>query len=191
MYDNEICDKCNNTCKSDDSCAAIDELLKLYKNLRIEEKITLIRELRKQLYLIDCEVSNELEELGNKVINAMPELNFIRDYEIKIGYVISYETKRDKGRLVNANCRKVHGAFSAYLPFDFVVTFYEPNMYYMTDNQKKILMMHELKHIGIGLKGFKIENHDVEDFKDILIKYGFEWNGFSQDVPDILINQDK
>jgi len=56
----------------------------------------------------------------------------------------------------------------------------------MTENQKKILMLHELRHIGIGEKGFRIENHDVEDFRDILERFGIEWNGFDQEVPDIL-----
>ena len=47
-------------------------------------------------------------------------------------------------------------------------------------------MLHELKHIGIGEKGLKIENHDVEDFKDILYRYGLDWNGLDKDISDIL-----
>ena len=116
----------------------------------------------------------------------MPELSIIRDYDAKIGYVRSYETKKDKGRSINADCRKINGTFTAYLPFDFIVTFYEPNIYHMSENQKKILMLHELRHIGIGERGFRIENHDVEDFRNILDRFGIEWNGFDQEVPDIL-----
>ena len=37
-------------------------------------------------------------------------------------------------------------------------------------------MYHELKHIGMGPKGLKIEPHDVENFSDILEKYGLDWN---------------
>lgn len=116
----------------------------------------------------------------------MPELNVIRDYNAKIGYVRSFEVKRDKGNQINADCRKVNGTYTAYLPFDFVITFYEPNVYHMSENQKKILMLHELRHIGIGERGFRIENHDIEDFRDILDRFGIDWNVFDQEVTDIL-----
>ena len=135
-------------------------------------------------------MADDLREIGEKVINAMPELHIIKDFDIKVGYVRSYEAKQGKGKQINADCRKVTGTYTAYLPFDFIITFYEPNIYHMTDNQKKILMLHELRHIGIGEKGLKIEHHDVEDFRDILYRFGIEWNGFNQDVPDILAGGD-
>lgn len=179
-----ICQKCRIGCG--DSCAAIQELSKLYGELRTEQKAEIIKNFRKELSLTDYEVADDLRELGEKIISAMPELSVIRDYDAKIGYVRSYEAKRDKGRQINADCRKVNGTYTAYFPFNFIVTFYEPNVYHMTENQKKILMLHELRHIGIGERGFRIENHDVEDFRDILERFGIEWIGFDQEVPDIL-----
>jgi len=179
-----ICEKCGMGC--DIPCVPLRSLLKLYDDLKTEEKAGIIKDLRKELSLADYEVADDLRVLGEKIISAMPELHVIRDYEAKIGYVRSFEAKKDKGRQINADCRKVNGVYTAYLPFDFVVTFYEPNIYHMTENQKKILMLHELRHIGIGEKGFRIENHDVEDFRDILERFGIEWNGFDQEVPDIL-----
>ena len=98
--------------------------------------------------------------------------------------------KKKDGKIVAADCRKVTSAYTAYLPFDFVVTFYEPNMSYMTDNQRKVLMLHELKHIGVGPKGLRIEPHDIEDFDSILTRYGLRWNGFGNDVTDILAGGD-
>ncbi|KLU66740.1 hypothetical protein DEAC_c14080 [Desulfosporosinus acididurans] len=185
MDDQLLCQKC--IIKCGDSCAALEALTKLYKDLRTEEKSEIIRNLRKDLSLIDYEVADDLKTMGEKVINAMPELSFIKEYGVRIGYVRSYEAKRDKGRQVNANCRKVNGTYTAYLPFDFIVTFFEPNIYYMSDNQKKILMLHELRHIGIGERGLRLENHDVEDFKSILDRFGIDWSGFDQEVPDILL----
>ena len=78
------------------------------------------------------------------------------------------------------------GTWTAFLPFDFIITFYEPNIYYMTENQKKILMLHELKHIDVGERGLTIRPHDIEDFKSIIKTYGLEWNDMDQDLPDIL-----
>jgi hypothetical protein len=171
-------------------CAALSTLVKLYEDLRTEEKIGIIRDLRKELSLIDFEVADDLRVLGEKVIAAIPELSMLSDLNVKIGYVRSYDPKRDKGKMTYADCRKVKGTYTAYLPFDFIITFYDPNMYYMTENQKKILMLHELKHIGIGDKGIRLENHDIEDFKDILNRFGIDWNEFNQDVPDILAGGD-
>jgi hypothetical protein len=116
----------------------------------------------------------------------MPELSIIPEYDIKVGYVRSYQRKTDKGKTVNADCRKVSKVYGAYLPYDFIITFYEPNIYYMTENQQKILMLHELKHIGLGERGLCIENHDVEDFGDILTRFGIDWNWMDKEVPDIL-----
>jgi len=179
-----ICNKCVIGCG--DSCAALEELLKIYRDLRIEEKTVIIKDLRKELSLVDYEVADDLRVLAEKIILAMPELGIIREFDAKIGYVRSYEVKKDKGKEVNADCRKINGTYTAYLPFDFVITFYENNIYHMSENQKKILMLHELRHIGIGERGFRIENHDVEDFRDILDRFGITWGGFDQEVPDIL-----
>ncbi|OZV10781.1 hypothetical protein CIW83_18350 [Tissierella sp. P1] len=76
--------------------------------------------------------------------------------------------------------------YKAYLPYDFIITFYENNTGFLNDNQLKILMYHELKHIGIGERGLKINPHDIEDFSDILDKYGLDWNNFGKELPDIL-----
>lgn len=179
-----ICKRCFIHCG--ESCAALDELLEIHDKLKTEQKTELIKKLRKELSLPDYEVADDLKELGEKIVNIMPELHVIRDYDVRIGYVRSYEAKKDKGRQINADCRKVNGTYTAYLPFDFIVTFYEPNIYHMSENQRQILMLHELRHIGIGERGLRIENHDIEDFRDILERFGIEWNGFDQEVPDIL-----
>ena len=51
----------------------------------------------------------------------------------------------------------------------------------MNDKQIEILIYHELRHVGVNDSGiepsFYVVPHDVEDFKDILQKYGFEWAG--------------
>ena len=179
-----ICDRCVIGCG--DSCAALEALTKLYRDLKVEAKTEIMNSLRKELSLVDFEVADDLRVLAEKIISTMPELSIIRDYDAKIGYVRSYEAKRDKGKQINADCRKVNGTYTAYLPYDFIITFYDPNVYHMSENQKKILMLHELRHIGIGERGFRIENHDVEDFRDILDRFGIEWNGFDQEAPDIL-----
>lgn len=175
-----------------DGCNAIDVLYRICDEQNTEEKRNLIREYAKELGVIECEVSDELRELGEKVIAKRPELSIIREFDVKVGYVLSYKAKKADGKIIAADCQKVTGSHLAFLPFDFVVTFYEPNMDYMTENQKKILMLHELKHIGIGPRGLRIEPHDIEDFRSILFTYGLGWNEFNNDeVPDILADEEE
>lgn len=178
-------------CESNkNTCEAIHALSKICLEENTKIKTELIHKYSKELDLIECEVSEELRQLGEKVIAGMPELAYITEFEIKVGYVLSYEAKKKDGKFIAGDCRKVTGTYTAFLPFDFIITFYEPNISYMTDNQKKVLMLHELKHIGIGMRGLKIEHHDVEDFISILERYGINWNEFDNDIIDILAGGD-
>lgn len=186
MYSKKFCSQCpvKEYCEFD--CPAIEALIKVCNTENTRAKAELVKTLSKELNIIDYEVADDLRALGEKLIDAMPELGIIKELDAKIGYVRSYEAKTSKGMTINAECRKVTGSYTAYLPFDFIVTFFEPNMDYMTENQQKILMLHELRHIGVGEKGLRIEPHSVEDFRDILHRFGIEWNDYGQDVPDIL-----
>ncbi len=186
MYSKKFCNQCLNRGQCEIECSAVRALIKVCNAESAKEKTELVKSLSKELNIIDYEAADDLRELGEKLIDAMPELGIIREFDAKIGYVRSYEAKTSKGMTINAECRKVTGSYTAYLPFDFIVTFFEPNMDYMTENQQKILMLHELRHIGVGEKGLRIEPHSVEDFRDILHRFGIEWNDYGQDVPDIL-----
>ena len=181
---NKICEDCHNKCEH--PCAALIKLVKVVLHLNREDKKELLKVYSKELELIDAEPDKHMEELGNKVIDKFERLHFIRDYEIKIGYVRSYEKKRTVNGITFGSCMKVNDIFKAYLPFDFIVTFYDPNIDTMNDNQLKILMLHELSHIGIGERGFKINPHDIQDFYRILRDYGLDWNEFDENVIDIL-----
>lgn len=184
----DICKNCTVECET--PCAAFYELHSVYKRLRTETKTELIKHLREQLSISDAEVADDLKALAESIILKMSDLTFIFDLGIKVGYVRNYQRKQDKGKSVNADCRKVNKVYGAYIPFDFIITFYEQNIFYMSENQKKILMYHELRHIGIGERGYTVENHDVEDFSDILQRYGIGWNWMDKEVPDILAGGD-
>jgi predicted metallopeptidase len=181
---NQLCKNCLNECEG--SCSAFEALIKIYSEQRTEEKRQLIKDLRKQLDLMDCEPSPEYEELANKIIDKRPEVQHIREYEFKIGYVLSYEAKKKDGKIVFADCRKVNSPYLAYLPYDYIITVYEPNIDMLSENHKKIVMLHELCHPMIGPRGLTNRPHDVEDFKFILHEFGIDWNEFDQEVPDIL-----
>ena len=184
MKEKNVCIQCGVEC--DMHCAAIEELEEIYYRLRDEEKTEVIKQLRQDLNMNDAEVADDLRELAEKVIEKIPALSIIPNFDIKVGYVRSYEQKLNKGKTVFGDCRKVTGVYKAYLPFDFIITFYEPNMYYMSENQQKLLMLHELMHIGIGERGLRLEPHDIEEFTAILKTFGDDWEALGKDVPDII-----
>ena len=152
-------------------CAALDSLYCIWDEQNEKDKTTLIRNLKKQLGIREAEPSRKLKTLANKIINKYPEFSFIREWNVKIGYVISQERKAGE-KIIYADCRKVQEVYKAYLPFDLIITFYERNTGFLNENQLKILMYHELKHITMGEKGLKLQPHNIEDFRDILEKYG-------------------
>lgn len=180
----ELCKKClyNKDCKI--SCPAFGELYRISDEQDAKDKTALIRNLKKQIGLRDAEPSQDLKRLGTKIINSFQEFGFIREWNIKIGYVISQERKSGK-KIVYADCRKVQEVFRAYLPFDFIITFYAQNTGHLNDSQINVLMLHELRHIGMGERGLTIVPHDIEDFSSILSKYGLDWNEYGKELPDI------
>jgi hypothetical protein len=163
----------------------MQELHVIQKAQNAKDRSAITRLLARKLGIRDAEPNKKIRLLGEAIINRFPELQFINAYGIKIGYVLSYENKTGQ-KIIYADCRKLGEVYKAFLPFDFVITFYYFNTEILNDNQKKILMLHELKHIQINERELSVKPHDIEDFKDILEKYGNEWNEFNKEVPDIL-----
>ena len=187
-----LCNKCKmvSECKFDGiMCEFMEMLIKEYRTYTTDSAKDKIAMLRPLLSEEDAEESETLTLLGNSVISAIEELNFINDYEIKIGYVLCYEEKVKNGKMILADCRKVTNIYSAYIPFDFIITFYEPNICHLSENHKKVLMWHELKHIGINDKTlkteYKIVPHDIEDFYSITDRFGTRWEEI-ENIDDIL-----
>mgnify|MGYP003287935579 CR=1 FL=1 len=136
------------------------------------------------------EFSPEYEELGRAVIDALPELWFIRDAEIRIGFLKSWKEKKTGRRLVYGECIKPPELYQDLLGYDFFIVIYEVNAVALTLNQKKILMWHELLHVGIddesGEPKYVINPHDREEFDSIISRAGLKWDEPGADVPDIL-----
>jgi len=184
ILNNRLCSWCGKGCYK--PCEPLQYILQAYDRQRTEDKKELLKILRNDIEIIDYEPSPEYVELGNMVIDKIEELSYIRDFEIKIGYVVSNEAKTKDGRIVYADCRKVTGPYRAFIPYDFIITFYEPNMDLLSDNQKKVVMWHELRHTGISTKGMKLQPHEIEDFESIAERLGIKCLDMGRDVIDIL-----
>lgn len=127
------------------------------------------------------ERSGVLKELALEVINEYTDLRYIIQMGISFDCVMSQKEKTSKGRVVLGECIKVRELYQAYIPYEFLIVIYGPNIAHLNDNQKKILLYHELLHIGFTEKDgeikYKVNPHDVEEFDMILKRYGADWTG--------------
>lgn len=185
MTDKDICVGCEHDC--DEPCNAYRRLLETYRLKRISDKNRSIGRLKRELDLIDSQPSVELKKLADRIIKRFTCFEHINLYDIRIGFVNNENYKRPGGRTVYADTVKVSDTYKPWLPYDFIITFYGDSDT-LTENQRKVLMYHELKHVGIGQKGLKIVQHDVEDFKIILDEHGIDWSSpfITDDLKDIL-----
>lgn len=131
----------------------------------------------------ETKYSEQWAEIGQSVINEFADDKFkpIIEFGISIGYVVSEEAPERNGIKTMAECiavRKDHQR--QFNPHDYLVKIYAPNVAYMNDIQKRILMEHELMHIRVyensnGETKLGTNPHDVQDFRDIIEKYGMDW----------------
>lgn len=183
---NDVCKDCPVKCE-DGNCAAMQALCDIYDETRTKEQRKMIFELRARLGLRDAEVAPDIQELAERILAVEPDLGYFRALDVRVGYVRSHEPKAKNGREVLGECRKVGTVYGAYLPFDFIITLYEPNISWMSSEQVQILLWHELRHITVNEFGrFSVAPHDVEDFHAILDRCGNRWTDWQAAVPDIL-----
>lgn len=116
-----------------------------------------------------------LAALADKVIQSRPELESLQ--YCRIGYLYADKEKKSKNKTTYADTEKVSDKMKALAPFDFVITFYQPSCKDLPADRMEILMYHELRHIGYDATEGNcwIVPHDLEDFKDIIEKYGTDW----------------
>ncbi len=117
-----------------------------------------------------------LKALFEEVANEVPELNRLVSPSLRIAFQYSDENKAKDNKLIFADTEKIKDKLKSYLPYDFIITFYQPNIADVTEEGMRRLMEHELYHVGWdGDSKFYIIPHDFEDFTMIVKKYGADW----------------
>lgn len=136
---------------------------------------------------MDYEMSEKYFEIGNAVMQAVPELRWIIDAGISIGYMACFKEKKNGPKTVLGECIRVQDLYSPFCPFDFLIVIYEKNIIGLNDNQIKVLLWHELKHVGWNFEKdhAEIVPHDVEEFYSIIDRFGSRWSDPGFSLPDI------
>lgn len=124
-------------------------------------------------------VNEAYAEIAQDLIDTEPDLADIRRSQATIVYLSSEHEKRENGRLVLGQCEKVPEKYKWAVPCDFTITIFEPNVERLTDEQIRILLLHELMHIRIDVDGneekYGVYPHDVAEFRAIIDKFGLDW----------------
>ena len=126
-------------------------------------------------------IREEYAEMAKKIIDDEEMLSDIANSQATIVYLGSDYAKMSKGKVVCGECEKVADKNKWAIPCDFTITIYEPNCVGFSDEQMRILLFHELLHVGIeftddGSEKYSIKPHDYEDFKVVIDRYGTEWS---------------
>lgn len=126
-------------------------------------------------------INKKYAEIGADLIKTEEALVDILNSQATIIYLSSEHRKSSSGKVVNAECEKVSEKYKWGIPCDFTITVFEPNVEGMTDEQLRILIFHELLHVGIvfnsdGTESYSVIPHDLEDFKLIIDRYGTDWS---------------
>ena len=126
-------------------------------------------------------LNENYQRIAEQLISNEPELAYIKDSRVKIAYLESDQSKKvDTDKLVLGECEKVQAKNKWAINYDFTITLFKNNLVGLSADQIKIVMFHELLHVGIemgadGDEVYTVRKHDLEDFKLIIDKYGTEW----------------
>ena len=119
-------------------------------------------------------------EIGRDLIESEPALEEIRNSEATIIYLSSEHPKMADGKMVLGQCEKIQDKYKWAIPGDFTITLFEPNLEGLTEEQIRLVILHELLHVGIRLDSegnevYYVVPHDIEDFRLLIERYGFDW----------------
>lgn len=126
-------------------------------------------------------------ELGNQYMEIADRL--IAKFPVSFGHIdiskVLFLSETEKTPKKYADTRRVAYPYGFLTEYKFIITFYENNIKAMNDAQRHMLVYHELLHIDADFN--KIRKHDVEDFRELVSKYGVNWD-IDPNLPDILTN---
>lgn len=121
-------------------------------------------------------INEEYNEIMRELINERPELEDLRNGDVTIICLSSGHEKKTAGKPVLGQAEKISEKYKWGIPCDFTITVFEPNVEGFSRNQMKILIFHELLHIGVDVERLFIKPHDLEDFKIIIDEFGTNWS---------------
>ena len=121
-------------------------------------------------------INEEYQIIAQELIDERPELRAIRESGVQILLLSSEAVKRKNDKIVHGQCEKIPTKYKWGIPCDFTITLFDRNNVDFSEEQMRILIFHELLHVGIEGDHYYVKPHDLEDFKTIIDLYGTDWS---------------
>ena len=126
------------------------------------------------------QINEHYAEIGYELIETEPALLDLKCSEATIIFLSSEHEKTSDGRTVLGQCEKIQEKYKWSIPCDFTITLFEPNIEGLSEEQIRLVILHELLHVGIridkdGEEDYYVIPHDVEDFRLLIERYGLDW----------------
>ena len=121
-------------------------------------------------------INDEYTQIGEDVIEEYDELSYLRGGDVQIVFLSSDAEKKKGSHKVFGLCEKVPEKYKWAIPCEFTITIFDQNISDFSDEQLRVLIFHELLHIGIDGDRLYIREHDLEDFKEIIDRFGTHWS---------------
>jgi len=118
-------------------------------------------------------VSEELKELAEEIIKTEK----IDIGNANIGYLL---VSPNISKTVAGKCKRTGPEFKYFVSFDYLIEISEDVWQALDNEQKRILVFHELMHVLVVINKagdymYKLKSHDVEDFSKLIKLYGTDW----------------
>ena len=126
-------------------------------------------------------INQNYEAIAQDLIEKEPDLAYIKNSRVKITYLESDARKKaGNDKFVLGECEKVAAKNKWAIISDFTITVFKNNCIGMSEDQMRVLLFHELLHIGIEIgpeddEIYSVRKHDLEDFKIIIDRFGTDW----------------
>lgn len=97
----------------------------------------------------------------------------------RIGFLFRSEAPISGGKVTLSKAKLVTAEMRVYADYDFLIWLAKNYYMSMTEEQRTALIDHELCHCRYDEDEEKasLRGHDVEEFNEILQRYGFWWRG--------------
>jgi hypothetical protein len=95
--------------------------------------------------------------------------------DARIGVIMRSEAPVTGGRVVLGTAEKVSAKAQVHVPYDFIICLSADRFALLAPLQKEALINHELCHCQWQEDKASIRPHDVEEFTEILARYGYWW----------------
>lgn len=119
-------------------------------------------------------ISSEIEEISKKIMKE-ENLNFD---PAKIGYML---VSPDIMKTKIAQCVRSKPELKYFSDYDYIVEVSQKIWDQLTNDLKYIVIYHELLHVlplmnqKTGNYNFNLADHDLQDFRRIISKFGIDW----------------